>query len=768
MTGDETRGLGATIALAVAVATALFAAGTALLLLLTNPQPYPKPLFGTQNQDVESALYAFAYGVALPLGTFAALRWGSKVASGPNRDGFSALSGGLCTVLGALLLVAGAFPGRNQVLLIAAVAWLVLAGLLVRRAASAEPWAPLARLAERATACWVAAAVLALGLLVVLTPTDDIDLPVLLVAVAVAAGLAALLRRSPHVPDLPRWAGRAVDIAFIGFCFLAIPDLVIFTPEQALSNLNDAVSTGIIQFHHNFLLGPANQVLHGEPVLVHTASQYGVGSIYAIAGWFGVFPIGYGTLGLFDAFLTISLFVSGYLIMRVASVPRALAIGILLLAIVSLLYNRDWVVGAIPQDGPLRSGMPMALILVATFAARRPDIEKGAWIAAAGVVGLSSLWSFEMFALTLAALVGVVAFETVMAEPGTRRALVIRRAIAVLAAIVIVHVTFALLTLVFAGQLPDWGQYFAYLHAFLAGGLGNITYDFGGWSPGFAVGVAYGASLVALAVICVRAPQFARSERVALTALAGLTPYGIALFDYFVDRSAGHVLVYTCFPLVVIAALWGAILLRSQLTGSNTRSLGAAFAAAVACLMLAVSWSGLTTQLPDTALARGLPGGESLRDSVDRLLHPPPLDGRAQEGQDILEQHFPDTDHVITLVSPELSVEILVRAQKANGIPISDPSQDSYVPESRLADLDDSIAHLQPGERILTQGAALAMVPGLLEHPDADLLANPLGNDGLAPIQDYALREIAKRFRIVPVKRFAEDYVIARLEARAP
>ncbi len=32
-------------------------------------------------------------------------------------------------------------------------------------------------------------------------------------------------------------------------------------------------------------------------MLVDTASQYGVGGIYLLAGWFNLVPIGYGTLG---------------------------------------------------------------------------------------------------------------------------------------------------------------------------------------------------------------------------------------------------------------------------------------------------------------------------------------------------------------------------------------------------------------------------------------------------------------------------------------
>ena len=65
-----------------------------------------------------------------------------------------------------------------------------------------------------------------------------------------------------------------------------VPDLVIFRPEQAAGDVAIALETGIIQFHHDFLLGPANEVLDGRAMLVGTASQYGVSSIYLLAAWF--------------------------------------------------------------------------------------------------------------------------------------------------------------------------------------------------------------------------------------------------------------------------------------------------------------------------------------------------------------------------------------------------------------------------------------------------------------------------------------------------
>ena len=56
-------------------------------------------------------------------------------------------------------------------------------------------------------------------------------------------------------------------------------------------------------------------------MLAPTASQYGVTSIYLLAAWFQLAPIGYGTLGLLTGALTALWFGAGYGILRLAG-PR--------------------------------------------------------------------------------------------------------------------------------------------------------------------------------------------------------------------------------------------------------------------------------------------------------------------------------------------------------------------------------------------------------------------------------------------------------------
>ena len=71
-------------------------------------------------------------------------------------------------------------------------------------------------------------------------------------------------------------------------------------------------------------------------MLVDTASQYGVGNIYLLAGWFNLAPIGYGTLGFLSGTLSALAFAAGYCIMRFARTPRTVAAPALLVAVVMI------------------------------------------------------------------------------------------------------------------------------------------------------------------------------------------------------------------------------------------------------------------------------------------------------------------------------------------------------------------------------------------------------------------------------------------------
>ena len=400
-----------------------------------------------------------------------------------------------------------------------------------------------------------------------------------------------------------------------------VPDLLIFRPEQAVGDANIALETSVIQFHHDFLLGPANEVLGGNPMLAETASQYGVSSIYMLVAWFLVAPIGYGTLGLLTGALTALWFAAGYCVLRLARVSRLLAAAALAAAVVVLVFNLSYPVGSLPQSTPLRFGLPMAVILALVAGERWPSHARLAGGVAAASVGLAAVWALEAFVYTAIVYAAVTSLQAWLSHGLGWLA---GRAGAAAVAVVIAHVIFAAATLAGAGTLPDWGEYLAYLREFLFGDLGDLTYDIPEWSPGLAVGIAYLASAAAVVELA-RAPPRHRPEAT-LVALGGMTAYGIALFSYYVDRSLDHILLYVGLPAILMATIWLSVLARAAPDGRGRLRLSGRRAARRGGLV------GDRRSIPALA-ARARGAGRRIAGSVARAAVAPTAHGRDGAGR---------------------------------------------------------------------------------------------------------------------------------------
>ena len=721
---------GPTLAVAIALAVAAAAGLAAFALIAIPAKTLPAPL-PEQHQDAETLVYVLAFAAILP----------AALAAAPRLAVDGAIAALLVASLPAAVLVlrlADALKtggGDVSVLILAVLWWIALAA-----AFAARP-----RLACYEHALWIAAAILGLAALLCFADLGSIS------PVGLAAGLLVVvaLRFVPGRRLDGRW-GLAADAAAALAILLAVPDLLIFRPEQAVGDPNIALETSVIQFHHNFLLGPANDVLAGDAMLAPTASQYGVSSIYLLVAWFVLAPIGYGTLGLITGVLSALWFAAGFLVLRLARVPRALAAGALAVAIVVLVFNLSYPVGSLPQSTPLRFGLPMAVILAAVAGERRPSLARPATGIAAATVGLAAIWALEAFVYT-----AVVYAAVSCVQVRGLRALAGRAALAA-AAVLAAHLLFAVATLAAAGELPDWGEYLAYLREFLFGELGDLTYDIPPWSPGLVVGAGYLASAAAVIELVRRRPGV---DRALLVALAGMTAYGIALFSYYVDRSLDHILIYVSLPALLTGTLWLSLLLRLR------QKVGVAIGAAVAILLVAVAWSAIDDRLPRSAIAQAAPGGKSLRGSLRRLWHPPPMNATAPAGERLLARYMAGEERSLVLTAPDVGTEILIRSGRHDRLALGDPWEASFVAAQHLPRLRAAVADLRLGDRMLLDSSADSVLETLRADPSQDPLT--LIPPQLAPLQQWTLKEIDARFRLRSVGEPDGPFHVIELAAKA-
>jgi hypothetical protein len=694
---------GPALALTLALGIAGFAVVLATTELLVEPRQLHPPFDLGENQPVETALYLTGFLAILPLALVVGLRLA-------RRPGLAAL---LSAAAAAAVLVNRALGSEPGVVLAVWAGWWLLAAAAI----AARP-----RLPERAV--WWAAGCLAMLALLAFTELGSIDLLGLVVAALTAAGLIAAHNRF----ELARW-GLTVDAAVVLLLFALVPDLALYDPV-------DSFATYVAKTHQNFLLGPANIVMQGGALLVDAASQYGVGSVYFLNGWFVVAPLGYGALGLLGALLMVLLLAAGFALLRVCGAPRTLAVGVVALAVVALVYNVTYPIGSLPQEGPLRFGLPLLLILAAAVGERWPERRRAASAAELAVLGLASVWSFEAFAVTGVTWAAIVACRSWSGSERRRT----RTAALALASVVAAQLLLILLTLVLAGELPDYGWYLAFVNEFLFGETGDITYDFARWSPGIPIGVGYAASVAALLVALRLRPELPRREPVVFIALAGCSAYGAVLFGYLVDRSLNEIVPYVSFPLVLLGALWVTLL------GGRAPRAALALPLAAAVLVVGGAWSSVPERFGDSPFARAAPGGEPLSADLRRLWHLPPTDARVPQGEQLVQRWFPGGGKTLTLVAPALEAEILIRRERVNALPFSYPPQDTFISGERKPALRRAIEGLRPGDRLLTQAGAL----------------RPRG-ERLAPLQRWALGEIRRRFRLRVLHRDLQGYVVAEL-----
>ena len=738
-----------------------------LLVIHSNVSGRYAGLINEQNQTVKTDLYLLSFVVILPLALIAGPRIADAIAAGANAEALPAFASALAGTLAAALIVvrlSGGLPWGEGVkgILVAIVVWSALAGISTWRVVRGGGWPALHRLQRSWPAPVAVTAALIFGTLLCVTSSASLGATPLLLG-ALASAIVLIAYRRVKLPEFGR-LGWVVDAVVIVVVALAIPDLVVFRNPAGIPSVY--FDPGVVQFQQDYILGPTNQLLGGGALLVNVpVSQYGVGLIYFVAGWFHLAPIGYGTFGFLDSLLTALFYVAGYALLRLAGVGRLLASAAIAAGVVAFVYSFQFFVGQLPEEGPLRFGLPMVVVLGAMAAVRLPRIARVARLAVLCGLGVSAVWALEAFGYTTVTYLAVVGAEAWLRVPGDRRRWLTRQLALGLAAIIGAHLIFALATLAGSGQLPDWGQYLAYARVFLLGvGPGSITYGFANWSPGLAVDGAALLSAAAIVLLIRRRPALAQINPALLVALAGSTVYSIALLSYTDNRSSTYLLAYVALPLLIAGTLWLSLLLapRSGL-GATVRRGGLVGALAVVVLLLAGAWPSIGTHFSRTALAHAYPGGGP-RTALHRLWHPPPIDPRSTEGIRLLERYMPARRALILLPTvPDLGTEILIRSRRSNLLPIGDPKADGLVPSVWVPRVGAALERIRAGRRLLIDQQTLKVIVDL-RNRSVDLLNAPIDGGGVEV--EWILRAIDRRFEIRPLYRAADGLIVATLRAR--
>ena len=710
------------VALAVTVAAGVWAACTALLALVAG-----------HPEGVDAASFLLAFGVLLPLAVVVVVRGGPLADASPRAlSTLAALAAAGLALALAVAKIGGELSGEEgapAIVLALVAAWLAAVAVLARRTRSGG--APVGSNHAFAAPAWLVIALLPLLAVVLgwdaLPGVGKVALSLLL-----GAGLFAADRFLRPAELIGRAGAIAVDVAAVAAIVLLASDVTVFTPESA--------SWGL-QLHHDTVLGPVNDVVGGREMLVDSYSIYGVGSIYALAAMFEVVPFGYGAFGLIVAAGLAVMYAGAYAILRSAGCSQVLAVAAMAAVIVSSVYTTIASPATFPSLGVLRWGFGYVLVGLAVWSARDERRAPALRIVAAVVVGISSIWSFEVFVYTATTYLALLAYQTTAERPsdGWLRSFA-RALVPALGACVVAHLALAAWTLAQAGQLPDWNPYLSILREFSSGPYNRVVAP--PWWVGIAVAGFLFASAVAVVAVVARAPRFESENRVPLVAIAGLTAFAIATFTYGVRFSTEDYVARADLAAVMVMALWISIAARSGLARPARTAL-AATGFWLAALLIVAGWPLLEEKAGRTPLIAALPNnGRSVESEVSRVWDNPQLQPRAAVAEMLLERYLPDEDRALVLLHPDVTVEALMRTERVNLLPVSFFLADEVIVDQKWDRVRPVIDAIEPRTLLLTEGFYLA--PGATRY-----YVDP-GSSALS-LEQMVVDRLRERFRLRPI-----------------
>lgn len=619
------------------VSAALFGVIAGVLLAVDGPQ-----------ESLETQLWVLAFAAAVP-GGFVVGGHAVRRLDGPG-EAITCVSAGLWLMATSLFLLRAGGPsiGAYLFLTLVSLTTLALPWLVAGRAKVA--WHSLVGFTGAGAAVVIAAQFM---------PTQGLTVGGASAALALAVlGTVLIATVEPK--------GSRIRVALDATVVILI--VLVVAQFPALQSVQ------MLQLHENFFLGPVNDISHGRAMLDGAWSQYGVAVFYVLKLWFWFVPLGYGGLSLLLVVATVGYFLVFYSLLRLggASVPLA-AVAVAVSVCGQILGSSTAYVG-FPSIGPLRFGLPLAVIGLAVIAARRPAPARWLEWLQLLVVAVSAVWSFETFVYCAATFLGIHLISAIARGPGWLR-IFLRDVIRMVASACVAVIALSALTAVASGNI-DWGPYFDFLLLYSVDGYSTIPMQW--FSPGGAAAVVVFASAVSLLWFAALRPRAIKGPT--LVAVAGFTGAAAAEFTYYLGRSDLNNLPNVIPPIIAIAALWIVVLMDGERRRTTTALVATSAILLAGGAVVTQAWPTARLRWADTAFALITPGGSgSLRNGVTRYLRAPVLNPLAPEGVSMLNRNFAQGEPAPVILEPDLTTEVLVRSGRRNSLAMGHPLEDDAV-----------------------------------------------------------------------------------------
>ncbi len=498
------------------------------------------------------------------------------------------------------------------------------------------------------------------------------------------------------------------------YCFLAatvLASVSLFHEKiagQSFSKMSNRILDGVVLFflvgvvfdatlhfdrhHHNFYLGPINDLMAGRSMLVDVTAQYGVFIYYFLALFFqaGLLPFSYQGLAFLANLLLLIQYGAIYLLLRYVLKSQIFSVLALSLAVMMIFIGPNDFMRIFPSTGFLRFG-PVYLLLL--FVAGRSLYPAKAWFfqtIEALVVGFSSIWSLETFFYVGSTYLGVLFIENYRKGMNSGQWFKIT-GLRLAPMFLSMGLAFLVLEMAIrwhAGEWPYWPYYWEYVFAYTVTRQ-SANMPMTPWHPWVLVVAIYFSSLIALGYRLFLRPKNADSPEFKMA--FALTISGIAQFTYFIMYAHMDKLLASGIPAIFLSFYWLLQASKAGLPRLFKMSFFYSCYAGITMLFL-LGFPGVKAKADRiwiVSLTEAI--GQFIQGQQVTFLNPlaslgskSPTDDRVVEALALIEKYANDKTRVGLFITHDLNTETLMLARKTHVFPISNPMQDAIPNSARM------------------------------------------------------------------------------------
>jgi hypothetical protein len=490
---------------------------------------------------------------------------------------------------------------------------------------------------------------------------------ILLLAIG-AAGLAVYLRFELLRKFLPAMR----KYWWVYLCLLLVLVGLVYQPELPFD-----------RHHLGLFLAPVNDVLHGKWLLVDSATQYGIGAIYALAAGFRTLglPVYYSGMSLIVDLLFLLQYAVLFLILRRATKSLLLSLaGIGAILYFNFLATAWPSMLSIPAQSPLRYGMIYLLLWIALCV---PIMNsKLLRYLEPVLLGLASFWSLETF---LYVFVSVDAFhfvsDVLYADRNRDGLIRFGKRLAGQAAVVLaVWGIWLIATFAGTGSFPRIQYYLEIFTFCIRTGDIRLFIDYRHIVDYRSLGIGLFAAAYLVSIMAVLYFRIHRRKTLpweTASLLTGFSAAGLMQNLYYFVYEIDFHMALICVPLIVVIALWLGVILHDP--AGEKRPVGAKAGFGLAVLVSA--WICVVHSSPNFA--------SHIRSSLifqltDAALHDekiavtdPYQAGPSNESVDalvtLIGRYAPDDPQIAVFARNEDQIESLLLTGKTSLLDFSDP-----------------------------------------------------------------------------------------------